>query len=237
VRHESGVPQSLIGIGRLAFDLYRRHFNELFPIAIFAVPGVLLSALLSADLGTSGRDLALGWVYSAPLLLSTWLVNAALVAAIADAAEGRPPRLEQAYRRVIQCARRLVAAAVIEFVVLPALALTLVGLPVAVYFAVRWAFVQQRIVLRDDTVARAFAESARATAGVWWRTFGTLLALAVMTAAPVVVIGGGVRAVSMVTGEVLAAMMTAAIQPFTAGAVTLLYLGLESRKESHARSA
>lgn len=237
MRHQTGAPRNLSGIARLSIDIYRRHFNELFPIAIFAAPGVLLSALLSADLGTSGRDLALGWVYSAPLLLSTWFVNAALVAAVGDVVHGRAPALERAYRRAFQCAPRLLAAAVIEFVALVALAVTLIGLPVAVYVAVRWAFVQQRIVLRDDALAPAFVESGRASAGAWWRTFGTLLALAVVSAAPVFVFGGAVRAVSIVTGEALAAMMTAAIQPFTAGAVTLLYLDLESRKESHERSA
>lgn len=231
------LPRNLSGIFRLSLEIYRQHFNELFPIAVFAVPGILLSALLSSDLGTSERDIAFGWLYSAPLLLSTWFVNAALITAVADVVEGRTPRLEHSYRRVLRCAHRLLAAAVMEFVALLTLALTLVGLPFAIYFAVRWAFVQQRIVLRGDPVLTAFSQSARSASGAWWWTFGALLALAVVSAIPVIVLGGVVRAVSMVTGEALAAIMTAAVQPFTAGAVTLLYFSLESRKESHDRSA
>lgn len=202
---------------------------------MLAVPGVLLTGLLASHLGASGRDFALWWLYSAPLLLSTWFVNAALVAAVADVVEGRAPRLERAYRRVVRCAHRLLAAGVIELVALVALALTVVGLPLAIYFAVRWAFVQQRIVLRDDGVLAAFAQSSRASSGAWWRTFGILLALTAIAAIPVFVFGGVARAVSVVTGEAFAAIMTAAAQPFTAGAVTLLYLGLEPRKESYDR--
>ncbi len=237
MRTETGAPRSLSEIARLAFDIYRRHFNELFPIAVFAVPGVLLSALLSLDVGTSGADLALAWVYSLPLLFSTWFVNAALVAAVGDIVEGRAPDLARAYRRALGRGHRLLGAALIEAVALVALAATLIGFPVALYLAVRWAFVQQRIVLRDDAVIAAFSESGRTTGGAWWRTFGALLALAAVSAAPVFVIGGAVRAVSLVTGEALAAIMTAAAQPFTAAAITLLYLDLESRKESHGRLA
>ncbi|HXF52137.1 MAG TPA: hypothetical protein VNM43_10690 [Dehalococcoidia bacterium] len=237
MRTETGAPRSLSEIARLAFDIYRRHFNELFPIAVFAVPGVLLSALLSSDVGTSGADLALAWVYSLPLLVSTWFVNAALVAAVGDIVEGRAPDLARAYRRALGRGHRLLGAALIEALALVGLTVTLIGFPVALYFAVRWAFVQQRIVLRDDAVFTAFSESGRTTGGAWWRTFGALLALAAVSAAPVFVIGGAVRAVSLVTGEALAAIMTAAAQPFTAAAITLLYLDLESRKESHERLA
>ncbi len=61
-------------------------------------------------------------------------------------------------------------------------ALTLVGLPYALYLTVRWAFTVQAVVIDSTDAFGALYLSWDAVKGKWWRTFFTLLAIGTLLA-------------------------------------------------------
>ncbi len=235
MQERPGQPLSLGDIVRWAVISYRQHFNEFFPIAAVGIPGGLLSSVLAARAGNEPEDVALLLAYLLPAMLSAWLVNAALVMAASEAWEGVAPDLVRSFREVLRRAPPLVGAGTLQYAAMLALTFTIVGIPVAIYLAVRWAFVQQQIMLRGQGMIAAFGSSGRVVSGVWWRTFGRLLAIMALVGLPWFAVAATTSALSEVTGMVLGAMMSAALQPFGTAATTLLFFDAEARKESHVR--
>ena len=53
--------------------------------------------------------------------------------------------------------------------------------PFAIYFTVRWLFAALVILLERPLIRRAFARSSELTRGQWWRIWGTLISLPVLS--------------------------------------------------------
>jgi len=52
--------------------------------------------------------------------------------------------------------------------------------PVGIYFAVRWAFVLQAVVIEDTGPRQALSRSSELVENNWWRVFGILLVLGII---------------------------------------------------------
>ena len=57
----------------------------------------------------------------------------------------------------------------------------LVLAPFAIYFTVRWLFAAVVVLLEGPLIRRAFARSHELTRGRWWRIWGTLISLSVLS--------------------------------------------------------
>lgn len=57
----------------------------------------------------------------------------------------------------------------------------LVLAPLAIYFTVRWLFAAVVVLLERPLIRRAFARSNEFTRGSWWRIWGTLISLSVLS--------------------------------------------------------
>lgn len=57
----------------------------------------------------------------------------------------------------------------------------LVLAPFAIYFTVRWLFTAVVILLERPPILRAFARSSELTRGRWWRIWGTLISVSVLS--------------------------------------------------------
>lgn len=104
--------------------------------------------------------------------------------------------------------------------------LTVIGLPWAIERAVRWGFVAQAVVLDEAAPGEAPMRSAEAVRGRWWWTAATILALAVIGAAPGPVLG----IVLMVTESAgvdfvntLSSLIYAVALPFSVLGAAVLY--------------
>lgn len=53
--------------------------------------------------------------------------------------------------------------------------------PFAIYFTVRWLFAAVVILVEQPLIRRAFARSSELTRGRWWRIWGTLISLSVLS--------------------------------------------------------
>ncbi|GAC1578418.1 MAG: hypothetical protein NVS3B24_10810 [Candidatus Dormibacteria bacterium] len=117
----------------------------------------------------------------------------------------------------------------------------LVLLVFPIYLVVRWSFVYQAFYLERAGVGGAFARSGRLTTNSWWRVFGIRLLARVIVTVIAFVLGllfslptfllpiGGIR--QSIAG-LLGALVTAALLPFGALVLTLLYLDQRVRLEA-----
>ena len=63
------------------------------------------------------------------------------------------------------------------------LAVTIVGIPFALYFAVRWGFFVETLLLEGVSARDALRRSSELVTGMWWRMCGMLLAVCLLSAA------------------------------------------------------
>lgn len=57
------------------------------------------------------------------------------------------------------------------------LAATIIGIPFAIYFAVRWGLFLGTALFEEPVISSALKRSSELVEGMWWRMFGTLLAI------------------------------------------------------------
>jgi len=61
--------------------------------------------------------------------------------------------------------------------VVGSLAITIIGIPFAIFFAVRWGFFIGTVMLEKPVVSTPFRRSGQLVSGMWWQMIGMLLAI------------------------------------------------------------
>lgn len=181
--------------------------------------------------------------------VATLALSAGLVVVVSQAVLGRRISMDQAWQRVRPRAGTVLAASALVGLVCIAAAITLVGIPVAVYAYVAFSFVAPVIVLEGRGVRDALARSRGLVRGAWLHVFGVLLLTAVVTALLSLAIGfvlavvglsGGGLSTGLVAGAgagqifrsaVAAIIAGALVAPVSAGVVALLYIDRRMRLE------
>jgi hypothetical protein len=232
---------SLRDILRGAFRAYCRYPRELFLVAVVMVPlGVGWALVISL--------LADRWILTVVVLPITFGVlclvcSAAIIRAAADALEGRTPGFWRSYAAVISRLDRLVLAALRFQITLQLLMIVILGIPFAVYLFTRWFFFPQAIMLEKAGPGEAFKRSGDLVTGFWWRVFGILLAITILSSVPVAFVGlvllpglpGGIEGLGLLpTPLVVSATVTSVIGaimlPFVISAQTILFFDQRERR-------
>ncbi|MGD0115513.1 MAG: hypothetical protein ABSC13_05855 [Dehalococcoidia bacterium] len=247
----------------VALALYRKHFVTFFAVSLAAVP--FNAATLFVDLGLRGDPLLRVAASFIGLAVSLVLM-AAQARAVADVAEGMRLSFRHVYRRVLGQLGLLLATGAQIVIAAFVLVLTVIGIPLAVYLLVRWAFVPQviaidslsveremvrldspfvaasrrnRIVTAIERLAPAAARlSGKAVDRNWWRTFGALISISL----PVFFINAVPSniisfVVSRPLGSSLGLVAGTITVPFFGIALTLLFFDLQSRERERASIA
>ncbi|RKX71104.1 hypothetical protein DRP53_02710 [candidate division WOR-3 bacterium] len=102
------------------------------------------------------------------------LMNGSLIYAAVQANNNQPFRILEAYRSAGRRYGRLVGANILYGLVITLLSITIIGIPFALYFFVRWLFLPYLIIVEDTGIGDAFQRSTELVRGNWWRTFGIL---------------------------------------------------------------
>ena len=113
------------------------------------------------------------------------------------------------------------------------MALTVIGIPFAIWKYVSWQFVQQQILFKDCSIREAFRGSSRLVRGQWWRTVrtaGFLWLLGVATG-PILTFALIFTTVSLTFIDILGSLIFALLVPYVAIGRTLLYFDLGVRAE------
>ena len=226
---------------RAARQFYGRHWKVLLPVALAALVLIgatnLLAGLItesSPRKGETGVNLA--WAD----LLEQFIrpVAQALVAAIAivvarEAIRDKEVGFMQAARGVKARFWRVVGAQLLATVGVLALALTVIGLPFAVWKLVGWAFVQEEVIFTDKSFRESFRASSELVRGRWLRTARVIVIFYVIgiAAGPLLTFALIFTALPLFWINVIGSLVFALLIPFTALGGTFLYFDLSVREE------
>ena len=231
IRARRGVGQILLATGRL----YAR-----YPLRFLALGSAFLwleavAAGLQWLVTSLVPDLELSISLSS---LSTILASPAIALVLRNLDSGRRLGCLRAYRLVLRRFWSLLGAALIAVFVQLAIALTVVGIPVAVYRFVRRIFVLFEVVLHRRSARSSQGASVALVRGHWWRTalLVGLLYVILIGVGPVV---GFVllfeTSFSPALIDAIGSVIYMVVFPYAAIAATLLYFDLlERRRETEA---
>jgi hypothetical protein len=217
------VPLSLVSSGAQA-ALFR--LTGLKDVIAVAGRGNLVSGIGALVVGALG------------VVIASALVTTAVAAALDELAAGRPVTARGAYRLAIGRLRPLTGAVLGEALIVVILVLTVVGIPLAAYLLVRWAFVSQACAIEKLQPRQALRRSAELVRGRWWRTFGVTATVNVLAALSGPVVGlialFTLTSASLDAINLIGSIVYVFTIPLAAVAVTLLYFDLGERGASPA---
>jgi hypothetical protein len=163
---------------KAAAAIYRRLWRLLFGIGIFLVPVAVLATLVQqlvfrlSPVGTlvavADEDELFGLVVallvgSLGIVVGMAVVQAGIAAALVAVDRGEHPDALDAYRMVVPRLARLVGAMLLVIIAVVGLSLTVVGLPVAAFLALRWSLVPQVVAVEGLAPTAALGRSWRLT--------------------------------------------------------------------------
>jgi hypothetical protein len=189
--------EGIRAIMRRALSLYRSRFR--LYVALVAIPvipvGIALAALAGASPDPAGQQQKiLGIDLAAELLLVMPICTAFVAYAVVGQIAGRAMTLSETLRAVLPRSSILVGT-----VILSAIATCLVALVLPFFVMLIWfQFVGQVVILEHASYLDALRRCRALVRGAWWRTFGWVLAI---------------NLVSGVAGVLLSAIVSGALQP------------------------
>jgi hypothetical protein len=229
---------------RAARQLYGRHWRVLVTIALAGLVIVagtnLLAGLLaggsSADeaTGRSGVNLALADLAESiarPIALA--VVAAIVVIFMRLLAESRAPGFRACWKGVRERFWRIVAALLLATFGILLMAITVIGLPFAIWKLVGWSFVGQEVLFTDRSLRESFRGSSELVRGRWWRAVRVVLFLVAIlfVAGPVLTLGLIFTPLPFLAINLLGALIFSLLIPYAVIAQTLLYFDLQARAE------
>lgn len=240
---------------RRAASIYASNIRLFLGIGLVSLPiGIFFNALQAFFIGkqplkfvvewlnnTGGARLtavmAIGGIQQFAMLL---IITPALVYAVQQVLRGNKMIAPEAYTGILDRARAISIGFVIFVVVIGLLLLTAIGLPVAIWLAVKWHFFVQILVFdRTITPKDALSESFRIVKrGSWLNTLLALIVFDLIAVMPGILVGFGLltiggTAVGFANG--ISSVLYAVLMPFSVIAVTLLFL--KRRDQSDENSA
>ena len=176
-------PMSFVDILDGIFSLYRNHFRLFLGIvAIYIVIGLGLDLISVA--AVTGAAPITSITIAVFMGIGSFIVSFLVVAGLAYASAlvyldrdiTAQDALQQAWRRFFS----LLGSAILWGLVVGGLFITIIGIPFAIYFSVRWGFYTLPVLFEETTARNALRRSTELVRGTWWRVFGIMLAVSVI---------------------------------------------------------
>jgi hypothetical protein len=209
------------------WDIYKRFWRHLIPIALVTYLVISLISLLLALAGGIIGALAAIVV----TIAGVFLLQAALVEAVADVRDGRADlTLTETLSRVWPRVGTVAVTAILAGIAI-AIGFILFIAP-GLYLITIWSVVVPAIVLEKRGVGEAFGRSRSLVKGYGWTVFGVVIVTFVINAIAAIVLGlvfhGLPTALGRYLGDVIANSL---IAPFVAATWTSLYFRLKELHE------
>ena len=227
---------------RTARQLYGRHWRVLLPIALTGLVIVAATNLLAGLLGTnsgadqaagrSGVNLALGDLVSAfayPLALA--VVAAIVVIFVRLLAESQPAGFRACWRGMRKRFWQIVGALLLATLGILLMAITVIGLPFAIWKLVGWSFAGQEVLFTDKSIRESLRGSSQLVRGRWWRAVRVVVFLVAIlfVSGPVLTLGLIFTPLPFLLINLLGALIFSLLIPYVVIAQTLLYFDLQAR--------
>ena len=175
------TPLKPMGFGEIldtTFSLYRKHLTLFLGLVAFSVFGEL-----AVHLFTDFSD----FFFSRYLLLGIGMVIFAvafsmigiggIVIGTGATYLNEDITIRSVLQQTIQRFWQLLGCFFVWSLVVGSLAVTIIGIPFAIFFAVRWGFFIGTVMLEKPVVSTPFRRSGQLVSEMWWQMFGMLLAI------------------------------------------------------------
>jgi hypothetical protein len=155
-------------------------------------------------------------------LIVTALMQGALIYAVSEQTVRQTSNFGQSYSAAWRRIGNLIGAYLLVGIAVFLMAITIIGIPIAIYFGVRWSFVLQAVLIEGNGITESLSRSSNLVEANWWRVFGIMLVAGL-------IVGAISFALSFipVIGSIIGAVVAT---PIMAAAQTLLYYDLRHRK-------
>jgi hypothetical protein len=230
---------------RAARQLYGRHWTVLVPVALAGLVIIgatnLLARLLAGNqsvdhaAGRSGANLALAdLVESIARPIAMAVVAAIVIVFVRQLATGEGAGFRAAWRGMSERFWRVVGAQLLATLGVILMALTVVGIPFALWKLVGWAFAQQEVLFTDKSIRESLRGSSELVRGRWWRAVRVVVFLTLLSAVtgPVLTLALIFTPLPFLVINLLGALIFALMIPYVALGETLLYFDLQARSET-----
>jgi hypothetical protein len=250
-RQKSIGPLTLGSLIRRTLSLYLDHFRTLVGITALAlVPTSIIRILLDLVARNSDDLLAtflLGLFGLIIALAAGMAAFAGVVSATAQAALHGQTSVMKAFDYSIDRVGALIKSSFLVFGILFALAVTIIGIPIAIFLLIAWAVVGQVVVLEGESPRVALGRSWELTRGNRLRVLGLAIVVGFLTGlatlafeAPGIALvlrevlrgsGNPPPEFGWVAADIFSVLGTILILPIQYCAWTLLYFDLVARAE------
>jgi hypothetical protein len=159
------------------FTIYGRNIVRLIGVAAVAyVPLLIAQMIMTYTVPTDGVfGVILLMIAITISLFFSMLLIGAMIHAIAQHQLLPKIGIRRAYQLALKRFWRILGATLLKGLAIFLMTITVIGIPAAIYFAIRWSFMEQAIIIEGHGVGDAFTRSTRLVKNGWWRIFGMLL--------------------------------------------------------------
>ena len=160
------------------FSLYRKHFSLFLGLVAFSVLSELALHLL-VDFSEFFFDRSPLLGVAIVLIAITFFIIGTGGIVIGSGATylGENITIHSVLQRTMDRFWPLLGCFLLWLLVVTVLTVTIIGIPFAIYFAVRWGFFIQTIMFEKPVISLALGRSGELVKPMWWRVFGMLLAI------------------------------------------------------------
>jgi hypothetical protein len=233
-------PRDIGSIISDTFRIYGRNFLKLAAIAaivqviIYILTVILLIPFFMSSVVGGGSDLVayLILIYSVIVIIylvvtiaASVLMEGALIQAVSEQSLERSIGIGRAYGFAWKRFGSMLGATFLILLALVGMSITVIGIPFAVYFGVRWSFIVQAALLEGVGPRAALSRSSAIVKGNWWRVLGIMLVVYII-ASVISVVLAFIPVIGSIIGSIL-------VTPIGITAAILLYYDLRFRESGY----
>ena len=177
-------PMGFTEILDIIFSLYQNHFQLILSICtVYFVLTLGMNLLTGISIfffessGIQGRAIAIDLVDVGITIVVALFSVGALLFAGAQAFLGKQISASAAFGQVTRRFGSYLGSSLLLGLIVGLLAITIIGIPFAIYFATRWGFYAQAVLIEEHSATNALKRSRELVKGAWWRVFGIMLAI------------------------------------------------------------
>ena len=166
------------------FSLYRNHFRLFVSIcSVYFVYGLVTNLLIgistvsAASSGEFGMLMLIAGVRSLIGVVVMLFVASGLVFGSAEVFLGKQITANMAFKQTKRRFWSYLGSNLLYALVVGLLMITCLGIPFAVFFALRWIFCSLTAVFEEKSAVKAVKRSSELVKGGWWRVFGMMIAI------------------------------------------------------------
>jgi hypothetical protein len=176
-------PWNAGGLIKETFTIYKNNFWRLAAIiAVSAISSATFGFFIKLFVGTSAQTMRWNWdliwilIISYPIIIILSIfTGGAAIQAVAQQYLNRPINLGWAFSSAGWKIGVMLGATLLVALATAGMAITIIGIPAAIYFGTTWSFILQVALLEHCGPRKALSYSSSLVKGNWWRVVGIMV--------------------------------------------------------------